>query len=122
MRKSRHKTTKSKCIEIDVVSLDTLVDWRSLLSLIADELDAYTRKLQKGRQILLKVRNDYFAGLPDERPSIKGLMNLASALGSLELEIGFDQHRANLFQDIARAAICDLEDDSSSDFVELDPE
>ena len=120
MTKSRHKTTKSKCTEIDVVSLDTLVDWRSLLSLIADELDAYTRKLQNGKQRLLKVRNDYFAGLPDERPSIKGLQNLASALGSLELEIGFDQHRANLFQYIARAAICDRQEEFDGEFLKLD--
>ena len=122
MTKSRHKTTRSKCIEIDVASIDTVVDWRSLLSLIADELDAFTRKLQNGRERILKVRKDYFAGLPDERLSIKGLKNLASALGSLELEIGFDQFRAKAFQDVARAAICDLEAESSPDFLILDPE
>ena len=85
MSKSRHKTTKRKCIKIDVVSLDTLVDWGSLLSLIADELDACTRELRDGRQRILKVRNDYLSGLPNERARIKGLKNIASALCCLEL-------------------------------------
>ena len=109
-------------------SRDTVVDWDSLLSLIAAELDVCIKKLRGHRRRVLEVRKDYFPGYdPSERPSIKGLENLESALGGLERGIGdvvrrCHQFRAGAFQDIVSEAIRDRKEASSPDFLVIDPE
>ena len=106
MSKSPHKT-KSKGIEMDGVSLATLVDWGSLLSLIANELDACTHELRNDREIILKVRDDYRPGLPKGKPSLEELENIAIAIGKVVRR--FEQIRPKAFREIARAAMRDLE-------------
>lgn len=114
MSKSPHET-ESKGIEMDVVSLATLVDWDSLLFLIANELDACTRELRNDRQVILKVRDNYRPGSPKEKPSFEELRNIAIAIGKVVRR--FEQIRPKAFREIARAAMRDVEE---AEFVDLE--
>jgi hypothetical protein len=110
MSKSRSNSLQNKCLK---PSRDTIVDWDSLLGLIANELDVCIREPRERRRRILEVRQDLFpSDKPFKAPSDKGLKSLASELGGLEHGIGrvvlrFDQFRAKLFQDVANDTLRD---------------
>jgi hypothetical protein len=119
MSKSRRNTLKNKCLRS---SRDTLVNWGSLLSLIADDLDACISELRARRRRILEVQTGYFvSNKPFEEPTTEGLEDLASALCRLdhgiEYVIGrFGQLRPKAFQDIAGDAIRDRKEACPSYF------
>jgi hypothetical protein len=112
MSKSRRKLLKTNVLG----RRDTLVDWGSLLSVIADDLDACITELRARRRRILEVQTGYFvSNKPFEEPTTEGLENLASALCRLdhgiEYVIGrFGQLRPKAFQHIAGDAIRDRKD------------
>jgi hypothetical protein len=124
MSKSSRNTLKNKCLRSSRV---TLVDWGSLLSLIADDLDACITELRARRRRILEVQTGYFvSNRPSEEPTTEGLENLASALSRLhhgiEHVIGrFGQLRPKAFQHIAADAIRDRKEASPS-YFDLKPE
>ena len=74
MSKSRRNTLKNKCLRSSRV---TLVDWGSLLSLIADDLDACTAELKVRRRRILEIQARYFIShKPFEEPTVEGLADL----------------------------------------------
>ena len=87
MSKSRRNTLKNKCLRS---SRGTLVDWGSLLSLIADDLDACTAELKARRRRILEIQARYFIShKPFEEPPLRGLRILLvhSIASTMELNM-----------------------------------
>jgi len=124
MSKSRRNTLKNKRLRSSRV---TLVDWGSLLSLIADDLDACTAELKARRRRILEIQARYFIShKPFEEPTVEGLADLASALDRLDHGIEYvvgrlGRLRAKAFQDLAADAIRDGKE-ASPLYPNLDPE
>jgi hypothetical protein len=124
MSKSRRNLLKSKCLKSP---RDTLVNWGSLLSLIADDLDACTTELRERRRRVLEVKARYFgSNKPFEEVTTEGLADLASALDRLDHGIEYvggrlGRLRAKAFQDLAADAIRDGKE-ASPLYPNLDPE